>query len=101
MRRRRVYSFVMRRRLRLGWILAIWLFPAALTIDLASCNDGSTGCCFVCPECACGDMCVSCSYRCTAPKGCYCGMSTPLTRAALEQSRAAAMSLPPDGGDRE
>jgi hypothetical protein len=94
-----VYSFVMSRRLRLGWILAVWLFPAALTIDLTSCNDGSTGCCVICPECACGSSCVSCAVRCTMPKGCACSSNPTLRSSAIEATARAPMSGPLDGGD--
>jgi hypothetical protein len=86
-------------RLRFGIIgaLTVCLFPAALAVDLAGCNDGSTGCCVVCPECACGNACVSCADKCTSPKGCYCGSTTNLASAALSAS-AAPLSLPPDAG---
>jgi hypothetical protein len=77
-------------RLRLVSLLAVWLFPAAL--ELAGCNDGSTGCKTICPECACGDFCISCAMRCTSPKGGACAPTPPL---------AEPLSLEPlsrDGG---
>jgi hypothetical protein len=75
------------------------LFPAAITADLTSCNDGSTGCCIICPECACGGMCMSCALKCMMPKGCACGTMT-MERAALSQPDDALMSLP-DAGARQ
>jgi hypothetical protein len=89
-------------RLRFGVIgaLTICLLPAGLALDVAGCNDGSTGCCVVCAECACGNQCVSCADKCTSPKGCYCGSTTALTNAALS-GPDEAMSLPPDAGERE
>ena len=39
---------IVRARLRIVGILALWLCPAAVTLDLTSCNDGSTGCCVIC-----------------------------------------------------
>jgi hypothetical protein len=70
---------------RLGLIgaLAVWLFPAALAVELAGCNDGSTGCCMICSECACGNSCVSCSVKCTSPKGCACSSIPTPERAPL------------------
>ena len=94
----------MRARLRLLGILALWLFPTALTLDLTSCNDGSTGCCKVCPECACGDSCISCATRCTLPKGCACGTTTGLDQGQLRTSiddAAKVMSMPRDAGSSD
>ncbi|HSZ82457.1 MAG TPA: hypothetical protein VLA14_09250 [Polyangia bacterium] len=87
-------------RRRVLWSFAVWLFPAAITADLTSCNDGSTGCCMICPECACGDSCVSCAVKCMMPKGCACGSTTELTQAALRAPPESLMSLP-DAGARE
>ncbi|HEX4407008.1 MAG TPA: hypothetical protein VH560_19350 [Polyangia bacterium] len=86
----------MKLRRRLVWSFAVWLFPAAVTADLTSCNDGSTGCCMICPECACGNSCVSCAVKCMEPKGCACGTTT-MDRAAPSQPDDALMSLPDAG----
>jgi hypothetical protein len=83
-------------RFRLLAILAVWLFPAALALDLIGCNDGSTGCCRICPECACGDSCISCATRCTLPKGCACSSTTQLSQAALRTSISDLKSISPD-----
>ena len=75
----------MSRRLRFVALFAFWLSPAALAVDVSGCNDGSTGCCMVCPECACGDSCISCSVKCMQPKGCACGSNTNLAPAVESQ----------------
>lgn len=90
------YSSGVRVRFRLLFVLVAWLFPAAVTLDLTSCNDGSTGCCMICPECACGNACVSCAVKCTQPKGCACTSNTNLRRGELTFDEA--MSVAPDGG---
>jgi hypothetical protein len=91
----------MRARIRLVSLFAIWLSPAALALDVSGCNDGSTGCCMVCPECACGDECISCATRCTRPKGCACGSMPSLREATIDDLAGAPMSVGPDAGARE
>jgi hypothetical protein len=80
-------------------IFAVWLFPAGVALDVAGCNDGSTGCCKLC-VCACGNDCaIDCSARCTQPRGCACTTTMPLTSAALSASGDEAMSMAPDAGE--
>jgi hypothetical protein len=92
-----------RKRRRILFLLA-WSTLATLTLDLAACNDGSTGCCMVCADCACGNSCVSCSTKCTLPKGCACSSSTGLTAAAVTPALEEPMSMEPmsmpDAGPR-
>jgi len=90
-----------RARFHLLWILMAWLSPATLAVELAGCNDGSTGCCMVCPECACGNSCTSCATRCTLPKGCACGSNTALRAALVDDAVTGSMSMPPDGGKND
>ena len=76
-------------------LLLVLLLPATVALDVSGCNDGSTGCCkTICPECACNNSCVSCSTRCTLPKGCACSSGNPLTAAEL-------MSVPSDAAARD
>ena len=91
----------MRARLRVIGILVVWLFPATLALELTGCHDDSTGCCMVCPECACGDLCISCATRCTSPKGCACGSMPALRETTVEVRASAPMSVAPDAGERE
>jgi hypothetical protein len=79
----------------------VCLAPAALSLDLAGCNDGSTGCCMICPECACGNSCSSCSTKCAQPKGCACGSNTALRESALVDVSVGPMSVEPDAAAHE
>src|SRR5450432_1343516 len=91
--------FLVRARRVQRWILAACLSLATSGAVLSGCNDGSTGCCMVCPECACGNSCLSCATRCTQPKGCACSSSTMLRARALEAPVFEPMSISPDAGE--
>ena len=93
----------MRARLRSVLILAGWLALAGVTVDLASCNDGSTGCRVICPECACGDSCISCAMKCTLPKGSACTSMPSLSGSAVEPVSVGPVSATPapDAGEHE
>jgi hypothetical protein len=86
--------------LRVALIFAAWCVPATLAVDVVGCNDGSTGCCMICPECACGDSCISCAMKCTQPKGCACGSMPAARETPVENVSVAPLSAAPDAGDR-